>query len=359
MRPLPPFQRVADSPTVKYYVDWTSFEPYLEEAPRATAGAVDEELLELLGIKADLELRVDEANPEPADIDWQAEAWRLMEFHRSNLSLHKEVKAKGAASVLVEKPVSGVKSSHVRLLLGEGARVNVVLLSPPSARGLHTLTLDVEVEPNADAALLLIVHDSLEAPGFIAQRATVGSGARLTQLTVVGRGYTSYVELSYRIREGGALRLMGALAAPRRSTVALVSNASVEGAKAAAEIDVRGFARGGTLVHKGIAKVCSGADGSSLRFSSSLTPLEEGSRVYAAPMPEVYSNSAAEVSHSASHAPLNEDELFYLRARGFDERDALKLVIEGSYKRLLDVFPGAEAVSRLLPIIVQSLTTDI
>ena len=50
-------------------------------------------------------------------------------------------------------------------------------------------------------------------------------------------------------------------------------------------------------------------------------------------------NSSSSVEHEASTTKLSEDQLFYFRARGIKEEDAIKAVVTGFCREVLDVLP--------------------
>lgn len=351
-----PYQRLADSPTVKYYTDWRAFEAYLEKPRQPTRGVVDEDLLSLMGLNADAVLGVAERGG-VADLGGlEAEGLKLLELHKENLSLARKFRVAGEYTLLVEKPVGGVKSSHLEVELVDQSHLNLLLLSPERAGGLHTLTVKVELEPGSRASLAVFVFDSLQAPGFLVLHSNVPRGASLSSLILVARGLMSHVESHARTSEGGSVSVYGLLAAGPGSRVTLVTDAEQREPRSRTTVDVLGFAAGGVLAHKGLARVGKGAWGSSLVVRSRLTPLTPSSKVYAMPMLEVSSNEAVEAAHSASHAPVGDEALFYLRSRGLELHDALRLVIESSYLAQLEKLPRArQPAERLIPVLSRSL----
>ncbi len=351
-----PYQRLADSPTVKYYTDWRAFQPYLEKPRQPTRGVVDKKLLSLLGLSADAVLGVAERGGVAGLEGLEADGLRLLELHRRNLSLARELRVAGEYTLLVEKPLDGVKSSHLEVELLDQSHFNLLLLSPERAGGLHTLTVDVKLKPGSQASLAVFVFDSLQAPGFLVLHSDVPRGASLSSLIVVARGSMSHVENHAAAGEGSSVSVCGLLAAGPGSRATLVTNTKQSEPKSRVSVDVLGFAASGVLAHKGLARVEKGAWGSSLVVRSRLTPLTPTSKVYAMPTLEVTSNEVVEAAHSASHAPVSDDVLFYLRSRGLELRDALRLVIEGSYLAQLEKFPRArQPAERLIPELSRGL----
>jgi len=49
--------------------------------------------------------------------------------------------------------------------------------------------------------------------------------------------------------------------------------------------------------------------------------------------------------HAASVGKIDEDKLYYMMSRGLDEKTALKLVVEGMFKPVVDAIPS-ESVKR-------------
>jgi Fe-S cluster assembly protein SufD len=88
-------------------------------------------------------------------------------------------------------------------------------------------------------------------------------------------------------------------------------------------------------VFNGKARICQGADGSTIRQSNAnllLSPLAE---INTKPELEIYADEV-EASHGATVGQLDEDTVFYMRSRGLDETQARALLTSAFCKAVLD-----------------------
>ncbi|MDP7975255.1 MAG: SufD family Fe-S cluster assembly protein, partial [TACK group archaeon] len=99
----------------------------------------------------------------------------------------------------------------------------------------------------------------------------------------------------------------------------------------------------GRTVYRGEVKVNKGARGSvsSVRCDSLL--LSDESSTETLPTEQV-DEEDSEVSHEASAGRIGEDQLFYLRSRGFSESEATALVIRGFMEPISKKIPLEYAV---------------
>lgn len=69
--------------------------------------------------------------------------------------------------------------------------------------------------------------------------------------------------------------------------------------------------------------------------------LDEQAKVYAKPVLEIYADDV-KCSHGATTGQLNEDALFYLRARGISEAQSRRMLTEAFYGSVLDKLPQGD-----------------
>ena len=55
-------------------------------------------------------------------------------------------------------------------------------------------------------------------------------------------------------------------------------------------------------------------------------------------------NNTATIEHEATTSKINEDQLFYCKQRGIDERDAINLIVNGLCKDIFSKLPMEFAV---------------
>lgn len=105
-------------------------------------------------------------------------------------------------------------------------------------------------------------------------------------------------------------------------------------------------------VFNGKARICEGADGSTVRQSNANLLLSDHAEIDTKPELEIYADEV-EASHGATVGQLDEDAVFYLRSRGLDEEQARGLLMGAFCKAVLDETtwcpaPINEAIARFI-----------
>lgn len=88
-------------------------------------------------------------------------------------------------------------------------------------------------------------------------------------------------------------------------------------------------------VFNGKARICKGADGSSIRQSNANLLLSAMAEIDTKPELEIYADEV-EASHGATVGQLDEDAVFYLRSRGLSEEAARTLLMSAFCKAVID-----------------------
>ena len=94
-------------------------------------------------------------------------------------------------------------------------------------------------------------------------------------------------------------------------------------------VEVRGVAENGARIKvDGMVKIEKGAEKSDSFLSMKILVLDDKSSAYAEPQLEIENNDV-KASHSASVGKIDEDQLFYLKSRGIEEKQAKQLIVNG------------------------------
>jgi Fe-S cluster assembly protein SufD len=78
--------------------------------------------------------------------------------------------------------------------------------------------------------------------------------------------------------------------------------------------------------------------------------LSDGSRADSIPNLEIEANDLR-CTHAATITPVDDDQMFYLRARGLTEPDAKRMIVEGFFETVLERIPLPGIVERLRAVI--------
>ncbi|MBI4399639.1 SufD family Fe-S cluster assembly protein [Candidatus Micrarchaeota archaeon] len=94
-----------------------------------------------------------------------------------------------------------------------------------------------------------------------------------------------------------------------------------------------------TAVYDGLVKIEKNASGSDSFLGQHTLMLNPGAKADTTPGLEI-ENSEVKAGHAASSTKINEEEIFYLRAKGIPEADAKKLIALGFLYEVIEKMPG-------------------
>ncbi len=243
--------------------------------------------------------------------------------------------------VFVDQGADPVTAIHARLVLLLGAGSEATLIESHVGQGdapyWTTPVTDITME---DEAQLRHVKYQDEGPGAIhlgLSEARLGRGSRYQHLLLSVGGRLVRNELRAAMTaEGASVTLGGAYLGRGRqhvdNTTDIVHAAphcrSREVYKGALDGQARGVFQGRIVVEPG----AQGTDGHQL---SRAILLSDGAEIDTKPMLEIYADDV-KCSHGATAGALDPDWLHYLRARGIEEIEARRILVEGFLGETLD-----------------------
>lgn len=94
----------------------------------------------------------------------------------------------------------------------------------------------------------------------------------------------------------------------------------------------------GRSSYRGLVKVVNGAERASSRVECDALLLDEESRTDTYPTMEIEEDDVS-IAHEASVSKVNEEQIFYLMARGISEREAMKMIVNGFLEPMVKKLP--------------------
>ena len=240
--------------------------------------------------------------------------------HAGELAIHV---APGAALTLLES-YEGEGAGYVSALdltfrLGEGARVERVVIQEDAADAVSVSTADVT-----------------PAPGSRFAQTVVTDGARLqrheTRLVHPGEGCEVRMDAAYLL--GG------------RRHADLTTVVEHRGLNGATSQVAKGVAAGrARAVFQGRIVVAPGADGTDARLRHDALLLNDGAEVDSKPELEIYADDV-QCAHGNTIGALDDEQLFYMRSRGLPEPQARALLMQAFVGDVVEriAHEGARAV---------------
>ncbi len=372
-----PYQRVKDSPTVKYYTNWNLFDerinigqayiteplpkPLSELNIHATMGAGETVVFSrhdvlLAGIMKAKDL------PPYASL----KPFKLLRRTESKITaLHAERWNSGVyvnfpPSTIIRDPVvvaslsgEGYIGHHVMVEVGRGAEARLVLLDYSGRwEGLKTLVAEIRLEEAAKLELIRIVIHGPGSPVYSHTVAHLAGGAELEVKALALGGAMTHLRDDYALAgELGKVHTAVSLISLPGTRLDTITNAAHLAPRTSSRITVRGAVMGdGYLVHRGVARVVGEARWSATSIDSYINVFSDRGSGYAVPMLEIQTGDVEEARHSAAVASLSDDQLFYLQSRGLTRQD-----VEALLARSILEYSGAAEAAGLEPATLLAL----
>jgi Fe-S cluster assembly protein SufD len=251
-----------------------------------------------------------------------------------------------AAGVALERPihivstVTGAYSSAQRVLVRVGSRAEVSVIETHRGAGAHQKNCALVFEAGDGAKVEHVarhVEDHDGANIVSSFGATLGAHAQLDSFALIASGEMTRRQLFVRFAgDHSRIALRGAsLVAGKQhaDTTLVVDHAGLhcesrERFKTIVDDEAAGVYQGKVIVREGAQKT----DGA---MKSDAILLSEEARMFNRPELEIFADDVV-CGHGATVGQLNDDQLFYLRARGLPKAEAEKLLLEAFAGQVID-----------------------
>lgn len=287
---------------------------------------------------------------------------------------------------------SAIARAGVRSVVAVRVAADEVVSSPivVDLRGETALSyghVDVRVGHHSQATVVLVHDASVDVSGSIVTE--VGDGAELTMLSVMDGPAERTHLWQWHTQVGRDARFVGAVITIGGRIVRIVPSVSYAGPGGSAELLGAFFAEGGqylehrifvehdqphctsNVVFKGaltgagshtvwigdvlVRRTATGTD--TYEMNRNLL-LDDGPRADSVPNLELETGDVASAGHASATGRFDDEQLFYLQARGIPERIARQLVVRGFFVDVLARIPSAEWREAVLQRIAQRLGMD-
>jgi len=249
---------------------------------------------------------------------------------------------------LVGGGADGASFGHTYVEVGELAEATLVLEHTGSA----TLADNVEVSVGSGARLTLVTVADWASDAVQAQhlKFRLGRDARLVhiQVSLGGDLVRQYVSVDYTDR-GGEAELYGLYfaGAGQHFEHRLLVDHSVPDCRS--YVGYRGALQGdgAHTIWVGDVLIRAEATGTDTYEINRNLVLSDGARADSVPNLEIETGEVVGAGHASATGRFDDEQLFYLMARGITEPEARKLVVRGFFAELLNKIPVPELHDRL------------
>jgi Fe-S cluster assembly protein SufD len=266
-----------------------------------------------------------------------------------------------ARNAVVETPVvigvrgrggDGASYGHTVIEVGDGAEATIVL----DHTGAATLSDNVEITVGANASLTFVSVQDFDRGSVHLQhqRTRLAADARLHHVSVSLGGdlVRQYASVEYAGR-GGDAEALGIYFADAGQHIEhrLLVDHSVPDCRS--NVVYRGALQGdgAHTVWIGDVVIRAEATGTDTYEINRNLLLSDGARADSVPNLEIETGEIAGAGHASATGRFDDEQLFYLMARGIPAEEARRLVVRGFFSELLNRIPVPELRDRLLATI--------
>ncbi len=229
---------------------------------------------------------------------------------------------------------------HTLILLEQGAELTFIdrYVSPALSRAFSDAVVELYLGPNSRLRYVALQDWGAGMTHLSVQRAQVGRDAQLRTLGVAFGGSLARAEVESILEgDGGSSEMLGVYFGDgdqhfdHRSIQDHVGNRTSSDLlyKGALKDHAEAIYTGTVIIEKG-AHLCDAYQ------TNRNILLSETAKAHSVPNLEILTNDPTRCGHAASVGPVDEDELFYLQTRGIPRDEAVRLIVTGFFREVLD-----------------------
>ncbi len=271
-----------------------------------------------------------------------------------------EIAVAGEVAAPVHVSRSGLgdapRAAHTVVRAATGSRATLVLGSSGPARLAENL--EILVEDRADLTLVSVLEWDDDAVHLGAHHAVVGAGARLKHIIVSLGGGVIRVNPSTRLAgEGADGELLGLSFADAGQHIEHQVFLHHEGRNTRGRVTYKGAlqGRGARTVWIGDVLIGRHAEGTDSYEQNRNLVLTEGARADSVPNLEIETGDIVGAGHASATGRFDDEQLFYLQARGIPEEEARRLVVLGFLAEIIQQIGDPELEEHLRGVVEAEL----
>jgi len=341
-----PYQRIRDSPTVKYYTKWIYFEDRLN-----TGYAKNEsDFPSIFNIESDIKLstkylfknyRDIEIKPYylksfyNKDIDKYIEIGKLDRYHLLNYNIGIKINFKN--NITTNRPLNilsisgdGYLGHHVIINTGDYSNISLNLIDYTSSEnGFKTLFIEMYLGHASRLSInYLVLHDKT-SPSYSQLIVKHGKNA-YSNIRLLGFGglMTRFKYIGLLNGLGSKTELYGGIIGLPEMRSDYITDVVHLSKDTISKINIRGLSKEDAyIVHRGLIKITSSAYRASSDIESNLLIFGD-SEAYSIPMMEVDTGYILSTRHSTSVSKIDGEKIFYFKSRGLSDKDIEEIFLE-------------------------------
>ena len=237
---------------------------------------------------------------------------------------------------------------HTLIIADEGSSIEYIEgCSAPmyNASSLHAGCVEIFVLPGAKVKYISIENWSLNTYNLNTKRAIVSEEGEIKWVNGnMGSGVTMLYPSSVLVGEGARSDNLGLVLAGKGQNQDTGAKSIHLAPNTTSTIYSKSISKdGGIANYRGLIKVSPKAKGAKASLVCDSLLLDDRSHANAYPSVQ-NANDEVEISHEARIGRIGEEEIFYLKTRGFSESDAIRLAVSGFASPIVKALPMEYAV---------------
>lgn len=215
---------------------------------------------------------------------------------------------------------------------------------------------EIFVGDGAQVQFMSLQTLSLHARLIAAQCAVLERDSTLTWLAGGVGADVQHTEMEVRLEGNGSnLHWLGFTYATGTQNMLWAPKVNHIGLNTTAQIDWKSaVADTGYAVFDGMIKIGKGAQGTNSDLRDNVLHLSPAARSDSIPGLEIDANEV-KAGHGSTSGQVDEEQLFYLQARGLNRHDAMHMIVNGFFASIVEQIPVEEVRDRALELIASKL----
>lgn len=247
------------------------------------------------------------------------------------------------------------------VILERGARVTFVeefAVNGSDVQVLVAPTTEIFAAPGSEIRYITLQDNHANVHHVGGQTADLDRDAGIEWVTLSLGGAVQHVEAEARMRgDGSRVRWHGATLASGEQNLVNGPWLHHVGNHADSYMDFRTVVlEKGYSVFDGMIKIEHEARGSSTRLEQHAIHLNEEARSDSIPGLMIDTNDVASAGHASTSGEVDEEQVFYMQARGIDRETARRLIVMGFFEPALDAIPIEDMRERLITAVEQRIS---
>ena len=281
--------------------------------------------------------------------------------NNSNAKLKLDINSKSNKEIILEFKIDKSNLNlieNIQITANENVKETLIIKyeSENDVKAFHNGLINVIAKKNSDLSIVIVNLLNEKSNNFISIQNTIEENAKVKYTIVDFGGKNSVTNYYSDLRgEKSDNRLNTIYIGKEDQVFDLNYIGELRGEKSNIDIDVQGALSGhakknfkGTIDFKKGCKKASGNENENCML------LSDTAKSLALPM-LLCSEEDVEGNHSSSAGKIGEKELFYIMSRGFELKEAMKLMVRAKFNKILENIENEELKSQILEEIDERL----